>query len=268
MKRYPIVLCIAGSEPLGSAGVQADIKAVSACGAYAAGAITCIVNEDTEKIKEVFPLPAELAVGQAESVLSDIGASSVKVGMLFTARLIRMVADLLGKYPQVPAVIDPVMVNTRGIALVENDAVQAYKNVLIPLADIITPNYNEANLLLGRTFSTESMERDLAELSYGKVSVVVKSVPASEGRILDCYYNVSDGKVKVYDKERINTRNLNGTGCSFSSSIAAFIARGYSLDESLDMAEDYISGAIREGSKYSFGHDFGPVCHFYRGIRI
>lgn len=110
MKEYPIVLCIAGSEPLGSAGVQADIKSVSACGAYAAGALTCIVNEDTRTIKEVFPLPARLAVGQAESVLSDVGAASVKTGMLFTAELIGMVADLLERYPSVPAVVDPVMV--------------------------------------------------------------------------------------------------------------------------------------------------------------
>lgn len=267
MKKYPIVLCIAGSEPLGSAGVQADIKSVSACGAYAAGALTCIVDEDTTRIKQVYPLPADLAIGQAESVLSDIGASSVKTGMLFTAELITKVAALLEKYRDVPAVVDPVMVNTRGIALIQEDAIKAYEKILIPHATVITPNYNEANLLLGHTFSPENFKAELETLSQGKTSVAVKSVPAGEGRLSDYFYNIKTGTVKIYEKEKVDTRNLNGTGCTFSSSIAAYLARGFNLDESIDRAEDYITGAIREGAKYGFGHDFGPVCHFYREIK-
>lgn len=268
MKEYPIVLCIAGSEPLGSAGVQADIKSVSACGAYAAGALTCIVNEDTRTIKEVFPLPARLAVGQAESVLSDVGAASVKTGMLFTAELIGMVADLLERYPSVPAVVDPVMVNTRGIRLIEEDAVQAYRLRLIPRATVITPNYHEACLLSGRTFGPDEADTVLRALSCGgRVSVVVKSVPDGPEHLTDFFLDAAADRIRPYRKVRVDTRNLNGTGCSFSSSIAAFLARGFSLPEAVDRAEDYITGAIRAGAEYTFGHDFGPVDHFYRGVR-
>lgn len=263
---YRKVLVIAGSEPLGSAGVQADIKAVSACGAYAAGSITCIVDEDTTAVKDIVPLPADFVIGQARSFLDDVGADSIKVGMLFTEELIRKVAGLLAEYPHIPAVVDPVMVNSTGQRLVEPAAVDAYKEVLFPRAAIITPNCREAELLLGRKVTEQSAPEDMEELVSRGCSAVVKSVRPGGGRQLDFLKIHGSGELRVFEKELVRTPNVNGTGCSFSSSIAAFLARGHALGEAVALAEEYIDGAIRSGSEYRFGKGFGPVNHFWRAV--
>lgn len=265
-KTYSRVLIIAGSEPLGSAGVQADIKSVSACGAYAAGSITCIVNEDTTRVKEIFPLPADFVIAQAESFLGDVGADAIKVGMLFTQELITKVAKLLERFPDIPAVVDPVMVNSTGQRLIELEAIQAYRQELFPRAAIITPNCREASLLLGHQMSLQSCEEDMATLRSWCPNVVVKSL-RPDGRQLDVAALASQPNLRIYEKALVKTPNVNGTGCSFSSSVAAYLARGASLAQAIDRAERYIDGAIRSGASYRFGKGFGPVNHFYRITR-
>lgn len=262
-KTYPKVLVIAGSEPLGSAGIQADIKAVTCCGAYAAGSVTCIVNEDTTAVKDIFPLPAELVIGQAESFLSDVGACAVKIGMLFTEQLISEVAALLGRHPGIPVVVDPVMVNATGQRLVELSAIEAYKEKLFPEATLITPNAREAALLLGHEITLESASDDMEELCGWGCSVIVKSI-RPDGRQIDLFKEAGQPGYETIEKEMIRTPNVNGTGCTFSSSIAAYMAQGLPLRDAVHKAEDYIDGAIRAGSRYLFGKGFGPVCHNYR----
>lgn len=264
MKVYPKVLAIAGSEPLGSAGVQADIKSISACGSYAAGAITCIVNEDTTRVKEVFPLPVDLVLGQAQSFLDDVKASAIKTGMLFTEELVRKLGELLKNYPDVPLVVDPVMVDSVGTPLIRPEAIEAYKDALFPLATLITPNYREANLLLHRTFSSSSPEADILELCQWGNAAIVKSVPHPDG-LMDVFYSQKTG-MQTFIKEKVETRNVNGTGCTFSSSIAAFLSQGYTLEKAIEHAERYIDGAIHEGATYQFGKGFGPVTHFYEWL--
>lgn len=260
---YPKVLVIAGSEPLGSAGVQADIKSITCCGAYAAASITCIVNEDTTAVKEILPLPSDLVIGQAESFLSDVGASSIKIGMLFTEELIVKVAALLHRYPHIPAVIDPVMVNATGQRLVELSAIEAYKNELFPLATLITPNAREASLLLGHEMTMETAGNDMEELCGWGSSVIVKSI-RPDGRQIDLFKETGKDGYEKIEKQMVRTPNVNGTGCTFSSSIAAYLARGFGLRDAVHRAEDYIDGAIRTGARYLFGKGFGPVCHNYR----
>lgn len=261
-KSFSKVFLIAGSEPLGSAGIQADIKAISACGGYAAGAITCIVDEDTKRVKDICMISTEMVVGQADSFLSDVGADCIKTGMLYSKDMIVAVAALLKRYTEVPLLVDPVMVASGGAQLIENNAIDAYKKYLFPLALITTPNKREADLLLGREIKVENIEADLKELCQWGNSVIVKSIDEGE-TLKDFFYDVKTGKMSVFSKKKINTRNINGTGDSFGSAIATYIARGYSLQDAVSKAEQFIHKAIETGAEYSFGEGYGPVHAFY-----
>lgn len=255
-KKLNIVFLIAGSEPLGSAGMQADIKAITACGGYAACALTGIVDEDTRHVKSITPLPANLVVSQTESFLGDIGAGCIKTGVLPSLDIISNVAQKLKEYPSIPKVIDPVIVNSDGIQLVPDDIIETYKRELFPQATLITPNHYEAAFLLGHPL--DNIENDVRDLGKYGCSVIIKSVE-EEGKLCDYLYNVKTDVVTRYCKEKINTHNVNGTGDSFSSAIATYIARGCNLDDAVAKGEEFIQRAISLGAEYEFGHGFGPV---------
>lgn len=265
-KQLNIVFLIAGSEPLGSAGMQADIKAITACGGYAACALTGIVDEDTRKVKSVTPLPAELVVSQAESFLGDVGAQCIKTGVLPTAEIIDGVAELLKQYPNVKKVIDPVIVDSNGVQLVSNESIDAYKEKLFPIATLITPNFREAEVLLKRKIT--NISEDIKELGQWGNSVIVKSMESqvmagrsmpAQDMLSDFLYNAETGEVREFRKRRIATHNVNGTGDSFSSAIATYLAKGYGLNEAVEKGEEFISKAIALGAEYEFGHGYGPV---------
>ena len=265
-KQLNIVFLIAGSEPLGSAGMQADIKAITACGGYAACALTGIVDEDTRKVKSVTPLPAELVVSQAESFLGDVGAQCIKTGVLPTAEIIDGVAELLKRYPNVKKVIDPVIVDSNGVQLVSNESIDAYKEKLFPIATLITPNFREAEVLLKRKIT--NISEDIKELGQWGNSVIVKSMESqvmggrsmpAQDMLSDFLYNAETGEVREFRKRRIATHNVNGTGDSFSSAIATYLAKGYGLNEAGEKGEEFISKAIALGAEYEFGHGYGPV---------
>lgn len=265
-KQLNIVFLIAGSEPLGSAGMQADIKAITACGGYAACALTGIVDEDTRKVKSVTPLPAELVVSQAESFLGDVGAQCIKTGVLPTAEIIDGVAELLKRYPNVKKVIDPVIVDSNGVQLVSNESIDAYKEKLFPIATLITPNFREAEVLLKRKIT--NISEDIKELGQWGNSVIVKSMESqvmagrsmpAQDMLSDFLYNAETGEVRKFRKRRIDTHNVNGTGDSFSSAIATYLAKGYGLNEAVEKGEEFISKAIALGAEYEFGHGYGPV---------
>ncbi|MBQ0047437.1 MAG: bifunctional hydroxymethylpyrimidine kinase/phosphomethylpyrimidine kinase [Prevotellaceae bacterium] len=258
MKKKPlsIVFLIAGSEPLGSAGMQADIKAITACGGYAACALTAIVDEDTTRVKQIFHMPVDLITSQAESFLGDVGANCIKTGVLPSADIIRGVAGVLKNYPEVKKVIDPVVVNSVGEKLVNDDAINAYKDELFSLATLITPNRREAEVLLGHPIT--NISEDIKEFGKWGCSVIVKSL--DYGNMLsDWLYNAETGEVREFTKKRIDTHNVNGTGDSFSSAIATYLAKGCTLDEAVEKGEEFISKAIALGAEYEFGHGFGPV---------
>lgn len=255
-KALDTVFLIAGSEPLGSAGMQADIKAITACGGYAAGALTAIVDEDTTRVKQIYHLPVDLIVSQADSFLSDIGANCIKTGVLPSEAIIRGVASVLQKFRHIPMVIDPVIVNSVGRKLVSDDAINAYKELLFPLATLITPNRHEAAVLLNRPLG--DIEADARELGQAGCSVIIKSIPG-DGTLSDYLYNRSTDQVTRFDKPYIDTRNVNGTGDSFGSAIATYIAKGRSLQDAVALGEEFIARAIALGAEYEFGHGFGPV---------
>lgn len=277
-KRYPIVLSIAGSDSVGGAGIQADIKAISATGSYAATAITAVTVQNTLGVEAVHPVPPEIVEAQINSVLSDIGADAVKIGMLHSVELIRGVKHSLKKFDITNIVLDPVMVSTSGHRLLQEDAVQVLINELIPMARIITPNIPEAEILLCKHIdSQEELKQaaiDLsAEFSHSrKVSVLMKAghvkldssdAADCEPLLTDVFYNAEDGKLSELPSLYINTRNTHGTGCTLSSAIASYLAQGESLENAVRRGKTYIANAIKSGAEYEIGHGHGPVNHFW-----
>lgn len=264
-KEFAKVFLIAGSEPLGSAGIQGDIKAVSACGGFAAGALTCIVDEDTSRIKGIRTMPADLIVDQARSFLSDVHADCIKTGLLYDCGIVKAVAGLLQEYPEVPKVIDPVMVNSAGTQLIDDSAVEAYRNLLFPMATVITPNFHEAEVLAGTRITLDNADEIIRSIGSAGCSVIIKSISNGDN-LTDVFYNREDGSVRRFSKKRIDTKNVNGTGDTFGSAIATYIARKYPLAAAVERAEIFINESIAYGAGYRFGPGFGPVHPFYRTI--
>lgn len=266
MREYKTVLTIAGSDPSGGAGIQADIKAMSACGCYAMSAITAVVDENTVGVTGVHPVPDDFVEGQIKSVLDDIGADAVKIGMLHSSSLIRRVKDTLASYEIRNIVLDPVMVATSGDKLLQDEAISTLKNELVPMVRVITPNIPEAEILGGVRIVTQ---RDLfgvvKNLSFGgQVSILLKAGHLKEDELIDVFYNAETDEIVELKSERIDTRNTHGTGCTFSSALASFLAHDLPLNEAVRQAKDYINQAILQGKDYRIGKGHGPVHHFYK----
>lgn len=266
MRQYFRVLSIAGSDPSGGAGLQADLKTVSALGCYGMTAVVAVVDENTVGVTGVHPIPVDFVKGQIRSCLDDIGADAVKIGMLHSAELVLAVRDTLTDY-RIPGgiVLDPVMVATSGDPLLEPDSVSTLKEDLIPMARVITPNIPEAEILLQKRIEDASMLEEAAyELSkICRTSVMLKAGHLSDDMLTDYFYNAESGRLLALSSPRCDTVNTHGTGCSLSSAIAAFLARGYTLDDSVTKAKEYITDAITAGSAYKIGHGHGPVHHFH-----
>lgn len=273
MKTYPRVLTIAGSDSGGGAGIQADIKSISATGSYAASAITAVTVQNTLGVEAVHPVPAGIIAAQIRCVLSDIGADAIKIGMLHSAEVVLTVRKELRdavrkgwlKRP-VNIVLDPVMVSTSGHRLIENDAIRVLSRELLPMARVITPNIPEAEILAGvRIHSQEDLPAIARKLSNnGTVSVLLKAGHLTEDTLTDVFYNAETDHILELTQRRLQTPNTHGTGCTLSSAFASYLAQGLSLDDAARAATGYIHGAIVSGAGYQIGHGHGPVDHFYR----
>ena len=265
-KTYNRVLTIAGSDSGGGAGIQADIKAISAMGCYAASAITAVTVQNTIGVQAVHPVPLDILEGQIDSVLSDIGADAVKIGMLHSAEVAILVARMLEKYEIRNVVLDPVMVSTSGHRLIEEAAIEVIKEKLMPLASVLTPNVPEAEILIGRKISSEEdfpeVARELAD-KYG-ISVFLKAGHLTGDTLTDYFYNAEDGSTTLLPSKRVYTKNTHGTGCTLSSAIAAALAKGEDLTAAAKSAKAYLEQAIISGADYKIGHGHGPVNHFWR----
>ena len=259
------VLTIAGSDSGGGAGIQADIKSISANGCFAASAITAITAQNTLGVNAVEGLSIDIIEGQIEAVLSDIGADSIKIGMLHSSEVVQCVARMLRKYDIKDVVLDPVMVSTSGHKLIEDSAIEVLKTELMPMARVITPNIPEAEILLGESISKQGdlpdAARRLAE-KYG-VSVLLKAGHLVNDELIDIFYNHETEEVVELSASRVDTRNTHGTGCTLSSAFAAQLAKGLSLTEAACAAKHYINQAIIYGAHQEIGHGHGPVAHFY-----
>ena len=265
IQNYPRVLTIAGSDSGGGAGIQADIKSISANGCFAASAITAITAQNTLGVNAVEGLSIDIIEGQIEAVLSDIGTDSIKIGMLHSAEVVQCVARMLRKYNIKDVVLDPVMVSTSGHKLIEDDAIEVMRTELMPLARVITPNIPEAEILLGEHIDNQSAlpqaARRLAEKYH--VSVLLKAGHLVNDELIDVFYNRETDEVIYLSAKRIDTPNTHGTGCTLSSALAAQLAKGLPLTEAVRAAKTYINEAIIHGANYTIGHGHGPVSHFY-----
>ncbi len=265
MKEYPIVLSIAGSDPSGGAGIQADIKAVSACGGYAAAAVTAVTVQNTLGVAEVEYMRPELVAAQIDAVMSDLAVDAVKIGMTGTVPIVRAIAEQLTVHPVLYVVTDPVMVSTSKDPLTLPEAVNELCSRIFPRSHLVTPNIDEASRLAGfRIVSVEDMDKAAVVLRdrYG-CAFLVKGGDLNDG---SCSVDVlcdSDGLVH-FTSERIKTLNLHGTGCTLSSSTAAFLGAGRPLREAVHSAVAYVHEAIVSASGLRIGHGHGPLRHFYR----
>lgn len=265
-RRYHRVLSIAGSDSGGGAGIQADLKTFSAIGCYGMTVITALTAQNTEGVSGIHAVPPAFAAEQMDAIYADIGTDAVKIGMLYSAELIRVVAERLQKYGVQNIVLDPVMVAQSGDKLVEDDAVEAIKSYLMPLATVVTPNVPEAEVLckcrLQEPGEIEAAAKSLA--AEGSESILIKGGHTKGGESTDLLYFTQEDRKVMLPAERIPTRNNHGTGCTLSSAIAAFLAKGFDTEKAVREAKNYITGAIRAGADYRLGHGHGPVHHFYR----
>ena len=269
-KRYNTVLTIAGSDSGGGAGIQADIKAISAMGCYAASAITAITVQNTLGVQAVHPVPLEILRGQIDAVLSDIGADAVKIGMLHSSEVVNLVAEMIEKYQIRNIVLDPVMVSTSGHRLIEEDAVEVIKTRLMPLARVITPNVPEAEILAGCKIAGEDEFEAIARRmsDNGNVSVLMKAGHLSGDSLVDYFYNAEDDSMTKLQSKRVQTRNTHGTGCTLSSAFAASLAKGKNLTDAAISAKRYIEQAIISGAEYEIGKGHGPVNHGFDPVKM
>lgn len=265
MMKYNRVLTIAGSDSGGGAGIQADIKAISACGCYASSAITAVTVQNTLGVSDVSALPINIIKGQIDAVLSDIGADAIKIGMLHSSDVVDCVAASLQCYDVKNIVLDPVMVSTSGHRLIEENAVECLKKILIPMVRVITPNIPEAEILLGCSIAGQdelpSVAKELS-MMYG-VSVLLKAGHLADDELIDVFFDAEQGEIVKLKSKRIFSRNTHGTGCTLSSALAAMLAKNMMLVEAVSAAKNYINGAIVSGAQYEIGNGHGPVNHFF-----
>jgi hydroxymethylpyrimidine/phosphomethylpyrimidine kinase len=256
------VLIIAGSDSGGGAGIQADIKATSALGAYAATAITALTAQNTLGVHGVMPVPLDFIDQQIEVVLGDIGADCIKTGMLHDSAVIETVLAAIDRdAPDVPMVIDPVMVAKGGAALLQDEAVATLRRLLLPRAHLLTPNAPEAEALAGRSLAEPDDMEDLARalLDLGPQAVLLKGGHMDGAIVRDLLMTQSG--MRVFENPRIDTPHTHGTGCTLASAIAAGIAGGLVLEAAVEQAEAYLHEAIRTAPGFGGGH--GPVNHLH-----
>src|SRR5437867_996898 len=255
------VLTIAGSDSGGGAGIQADIKAMSANGVFAMSVITAITAQNTEEVTAVFELPASIISAQIDAVFDDFEVAAVKTGMLSSAEIVRIVAKMLKPQKIEKLVVDPVMVSKNGHPLLKPDAIEALIKELIPLSLVVTPNIEEAQQLSGNEIKTIPDARQAAKIIHkmGCRNVLIKGGHLLADRGTDLLY---DGQFfELFKAEYINTPHTHGSGCTYASAIAAHLALGKPLSQAVKAAKAYITEAIRHA--LAIGHGKGPTHHFY-----
>jgi len=264
-KKYKKAITIAGSDSGGGAGIQADLKAFSANGVYGMTAITAITAQNTKGVTDIHPVPIGNLEKQLRAVLDDIGTDAVKIGMLHSREVIQTVVQIIKEYKLSKIVLDPVMVATSGDKLLQDEAINALVEDLMPLATIITPNLPEAEIILDRKISTleeiKKAAKDLANTKAG--SILLKGGHFKESRLIDIFYEPQKENYLEIPSLKQKTKNTHGTGCTLSSAIAANLAKGKELQEAVKTGLEYIHKAIEKGSVYQTGKGNGPVHHFY-----
>jgi hydroxymethylpyrimidine/phosphomethylpyrimidine kinase len=258
------VLVIAGSDSGAGAGIQADLKTVAALGGYATTCLTAVTAQNTLGVDAVHMLPADMVSAQIRAVAGDIGADVVKTGMLGTAEIVETAFSTLQEVDpeaDIPLVVDPVMIAESGASLLDDDAVAAMREILVPEAFLVTPNAPEAARLTGVEIEDVDGQRAAAEklLEMGASAALVKGAHIEGPQIVDLIAGPEG--VRMYTRPRVRTRHTHGTGCTLASAIAAFLAQGRTLDDAVEAAGDYLHEAIKRAP--GFGAGAGPVEHMW-----
>jgi hydroxymethylpyrimidine/phosphomethylpyrimidine kinase len=261
----PIVLTIAGSGSGGGAGIQADIKSISATGSFACSAITAITSQNTLSVSAIFPIPIDHIESQLDAVFTDIKVISVKIGMLAEVDIIKVVAAKIRQYQPKYIVLNPVMVTTSGDLLLQENAINALKEELFPLVEIITPNLPEAAALTGTAIPSD--ETGMQNMVAALKALGAKAVLLKGGHLRDELESadllITEKDVEIFSSLRINTKNTHGTGCTLSSAIASYLAQENSLHDAVFKGKSYITHAISQADQLNIGEGHGPVNHFF-----
>ncbi|WP_399678027.1 bifunctional hydroxymethylpyrimidine kinase/phosphomethylpyrimidine kinase [Xenophilus sp.] len=260
--RYPRVLSIAGSDSGGGAGIQADLKTFAALGCYGMTAITALTAQNTRGVTGIHAVPAEFLKAQLQAVIEDIGVDAVKLGMLHAPEVVEVVAWAIRHYGLRQVVLDPVMVATSGDRLIAEETVQVMVRELFPRAAVITPNLDEAALLVGHPIAgPEALDAAADELlALGAPAVLLKGGHLPGDDVVDLLA-ASDGTRRRFSAPRIASRNLHGTGCTLSSAIACGLALGLALPDAVAQAREYVRGAMQAGAEVRTGGGHGPLNH-------
>lgn len=264
-------MSIAGSDSSGGAGIQADIKTFSALGVYGATAITAITAQNTLGVHSQHPIPPQIVRDQIVAVIDDLSPAVVKIGMLSNAEVATAVADALSEYT-LPIILDPVMVSTSGHRLLSAEAEEVVKRRLLPLATLITPNIPEMAALANMPITTYDEKVCAAEhlFGYGVRAILVKGGHEEGDTKSDILFAQSNNGTQstIFTAETIPTHNTHGTGCTLSSAIAAYIARGCEVEDAIHHAKEFVTEAIRHGKDITTGHGYGPVNHGFNPSKM
>ncbi|MCE7056279.1 bifunctional hydroxymethylpyrimidine kinase/phosphomethylpyrimidine kinase [Algoriphagus sp. AGSA1] len=266
---YPSVLAIAGFDGSGGAGIQADIKTISALGCYATSVLTALPVQNTQGVRSIFPIPIEAVAEQMEAVLDDIFPQAIKIGMVHTGELVDTIVEILAKYPKVPLVFDPVMVATSGHRLIEEKTKSVIVEKLFPISTLITPNMDEAGILAGMNVNTVEDMYLAGEkiLKLGSNAILLKGGHLNLPKITSLFFD-ADGSVKSFEHEKLKTNNTHGSGCTLSSAIAGYLALGNDLPTAIQLGKNYVHQAIFAGKDVVTGKGNGPLNHFFNPQKL
>lgn len=267
--KYARVLTIAGSDSGGGAGIQADLKTISALGCYGSTAITAITAQNTIGVKSIHDVPLEIVYDQIIAVLEDIKPDAIKIGMIHTPELALMIYTTLQKHSSLPVILDPVMVATSGDKLIKDETISTLKSKLFQLATLVTPNLDEAEILVNSKIqsTTDMIDAALVIMETGCNAVLIKGGHLKGNKLYDVFVD-KNLQQQIFESIRIETNNVHGTGCSLSSAIAAFIALGNPLQQAIKKAREYINSAIENGKDVKTGEGNGPLNHFFNPQKL
>lgn len=266
---YPSVLTIAGFDGSGGAGIQADIKTASALGCFSTSVLTALPVQNTQGVRTIYPIPVEAVADQIEAILDDIFPDAIKIGMVHTPQLVETIVSTLGKYKKIPLVFDPVMVATSGHRLIEEDTIAAITEKLFPIADVITPNMDEAAILAKMKVETlEDLYAAGKEIKkLGCRSILLKGGHQETSTITSLFYDKHE-TFHSFETVKFNTNNTHGSGCTLSSAIASYLAQGKTLYDAVSLGQDYVYQAIDNGKDVQTGHGNGPLNHFFNPQKL
>lgn len=269
--RYVTVLTIAGSDCSGGAGIQADIKTISALGCYAASAITAVTVQNTCGVKAIQNLAPEIVRGQMTAISDDIQIDAIKIGMVSEPYIINEISEFITTIPHIPVVFDPVLVSTSGHSLVAPEAIELIKSKLLPLCSLLTPNLREAETLTGINIKNETdMVAAGKELLHMGCQAVLVKGGHMEGDVMTdiLVTSLANDTLHKFTAQKVTSHNTHGTGCTLSSAIAAHIAQGYDLVTSIEKSKSFLTQALNSGKDIALGKGHGPVNHFFAPVKM